>query len=495
MSIKRQKIENKINVYNLSNDIIKYIFTFLNKLYHIKILPHVSKQFNEFIKDHRSWCKSLNITLKSQLTKNLKNMVVDCRFENVLCFLHTELPTNYFLWTKELTLYDFSHDHHYIKNEYIFNLSKLQNLVKLDICFCDSLTDECIDSLLEIKTLETIKLIYCHNITNKGLCKLATMPLKQLSIDNDKNDLSYLENMNISKLETISISNKNLNNKKYVENFIERIQTHSKELRGTIKSVEFSSIGDDDMLLKLLCLEFKKIRFYELYNSIKGYFITEFNFRNLENFILYKTNIENDHLVQLLNSTIKLKFLRLIFSKLDTRDTDELVNGFSNLVSLEGLDMSACIIKNKLIEILQNTKINTLCIRDCVVIGCENIKKLKSLRHLNINGINDDFLIHIRDLKLTNLSLEGSNITGDGLKYLVNMPLRYLNLSRTNVVDENLIHIKYHKLEELSLSFCFDITPSCLAFFKTMQLESLRLYGCNNIKNNDIEFFGKLDRT
>jgi hypothetical protein len=453
-------------------------------LYHTNILPRVCQKFNKFTKDYDSWCKCIDITLYSQPNIKLKNAIKKGKFEHVICYSKIESLFDYFVLTKKLTLYNFSFKAACISSEYV---SKLQNLVELNIYFCNYLIDDCIDELLKIKTLEKIELGHCSGITNEGFCKMASMSLKKLSICDCNNDLSYLENMNVSKLESIDISGCeiSINDEKYINIFIKRLQILG--IYKNINHVHVSSIYNSNMLSKLSCFKFKRINFYDVHDKNFYNFIAESNFENLEELSFVNTDIKNEHLVQLLNKSSQLKYLQLHFNEKDKIHTDELVEGFSKLINLTNLSISSCVVTNKLIEKLQNIKLYTLLIRSSHIVDCSNIKNLKSLRRLEISYITDDFLFYIKDLKLYDLSLHKSYINGSGLIHLTNMPINHLDLKATKIINENLIYIKDHVLDELSLSRCNNLTSSCLSLLKTMRIDCLRMYNCINIKKDDFK--------
>ncbi len=73
--------------------------------------------------------------------------------------------------------------------------------------------------------------------------------------------------------------------------------------------------------------------------------------------------------------------------------------------------------------------------------------------YLSSNPIKDDHLKNVGAIgNVIWMNLAGTEITSDGLKFLVGMPLTKLHLERTKIDDEGLLHLKsMEKLEYLNL--------------------------------------------
>jgi hypothetical protein len=479
----------------LPDDIIKYIFTFLNNKHKIKILPFVCKLFNKYTYDPSSWCKQFSISFNESFVENkkIKKILTECKFDSVSCFVRTPLlPREYFLLCKKITMYDT--DKKFISDEHINKLSESKTLIELTLKYCTGLTNKCIPMLLKIKTLEKINLHQCTSITNQGLHELASMPLKELIINdyNKSHSISYAKNMNISNLETIFFTSKREDDKKYLDEFVNRIQT-----KNLIQNVYLNYVGDEDTLLKLSHLKLKKLELFGLKN-ITGHFVEHLNCENLNVLSLIRVDNIPEYLEQLLNKSTKLTDLYLDFNKiwdddnLIEKNIDHLLPSFLNLVNLNQLALSSCIITNELFINLRNTQLQYLTLEECDIDGkYENMKDLKFLCNLTIDTATDEFLVYLKDLRIKDLNLCFSEINGSGLIYLINLPLKWLDLSYTDVIDEHLVHIKDHKLESLILCDCPNITSACLEFFKTMPLESLSIDHCDKVKEDAVEFFKK----
>jgi hypothetical protein len=446
------------------------------------ILPLVCKLFNKYVIDNAAWCKNMDIKLSESLINNkkFKKVLTEYKFNDVRCDIYTWIQSfNYFSLITKLTIYD---DYDSFSNENISYLSEFKNLVDLTLDCCDILTDISIDVILKIRTLEYIKLNYCGSITDSGLYKLASMPLKQLIVHGYREG-SYMENINTSKLETIYFKSRN---EKYLLNFMNKLQNYE-----LIKKVCLYAINVDKLSSSLSKVKLKELELYDPVHT-KGYFIKHLNCEYLENLSLDCTNIKNKYLVQLLNKSTKLIRLEFI-NKNHLRNVDTILPCFLKLINLNYLALMGWNIINKLFLKLQNTKLQCLDLYDCdIKKSYENLKDLKLLRYVKIDNATDDFLSYLKGLNLTKLSLRSSPIIGDGLFHLINMPLNNLELNETNITDEHLIHIKDHKLEILDLACCDDITPKCFQFFSTMPLERLCIEYCRNITEKDIELFNKL---
>lgn len=88
--------------------------------------------------------------------------------------------------------------------------------------------------------------------------------------------------------------------------------------------------------------------------------------------------------------------------------------------------------------------------------GLVHLGKMQSLIALNLEGngkITDAGVVHLANCRnLSDLALSWSAVTDDGLRSLVNLPLKHLALNNTAVTDEGLVHVaRIRTLRQLSV--------------------------------------------
>jgi hypothetical protein len=324
------------------------------------------------------------------------------------------------------------------------------------------------------------------------------MPLKQLLIGTNHGDnLSYAEQLNLKKLDTIYFNASNINNVNYVEKFVDRLQIYNdhkfKKNKDSVPyfSIYFNCVVNDSILSKLSQFKLNKL---ELYNTqIVGNFVENMDCKNLEVLTLGHAYMTDEKLLRLFEKLERIIHITINFG-VHHKNIDTLLPSFLKFTNLQSLNISSCIITNSLLVNLKNSMLTSLYIDTCnIVENWEGIRNLKMLRILYLSHINvsDDFLLCLKDLQLSHLTLNHTQINGSGLVHLIDIPLTSLDLSCSKIKDEHVVYFSNHKLEYLYLNHCPYITPKCLKLFVSMPLSTLYLYNCPHITKKDTLFLNR----
>jgi hypothetical protein len=517
-TVKKRKIT-CLNICDfLPTDIIKLIFTFLdNTNHHIKTLPYVCKYFLNCVNDYNSWCNVITFNNKF----NKPQILMKKKFKQINCKGDDFNPTSSFILNTIIDNSSFVEDLRFtdsnINTEHIGKLSKFHNLKNLSLDNCCYLVYNYRNLFPKFNSLENVIIISCGAIESPGLFELVTLPLKKLYISDSDIRLSYLNHVNVSKLEIMHIGRCNWqSDKRYFDNFFDRLYLCSSLHSLTIS---FSKINKevDESLLKLSHLNLKFLCIKGAYNLI-GYFVEKVNFKRLESLILQDTTALSKYLILLLNKTISLNTLKIAYY--DTFDSDKkcdinsVLENVLHIPTLKMLYLQNTTIDNEGLKYLKKFNLQKLYIIDnnritddglshikniklfkldlsyCINITDNGLVHLKNIRLINLNltyctKIQDKGLIHLRNMPLNILSLGSTNITGEGLIHLKNLPLTSLNVSDTRITDRHLEYIKHLQLRELYMRYnC--ITINSLYICSAMPLKKLSLTGCSLIKSNDI---------
>lgn len=211
---------------------------------------------------------------------------------------------------------------------------------------------------------------------------------------------------------------------------LEKLQDHQKELAKITRLNLESTQLDDENLKELVHL------------------------KNLQSLNCANTRINDSNLAQIEG----LKDLRKLNLKL-TSISDSGLTSLAKLPKLEALDLqSNYALTGKNLSLLKDSPIKTLNLSSSGLEDFEGLKELKQLKELQLvyTKTKDRDLQQIAMLKnLEILSLESTKISGEGLVYLKDAKnLKVLNLSNlSSLRDENLAQLKDLKLTELQLNW------------------------------------------
>lgn len=369
-------------------------------------------------------------------------------------------------------------------------ISHLYQLSKLDLSQCDLITDKGLKHLHDLTYLEDLSLGWCRSITDHGLDILASQPRRSETLRNiclARCQISDLGITHVGKLEALTelnlngctmigsnalattlqmLSNLTTLDVSYCPNILRtswqgKIDTLSsldlcycgvrdshianwsnlpflKELNldsCLVTDWSIAHLADNDVVPNLTSLDFSDTDLTDLGMSHLP------KFKRLSHLSLFYCGISNSGL-RYLSSMSTLEALNL-----DSRDiSDDGLHHLRNLQNLKSLDIFSGRVTD---------------------IGCAHIAKIQSLQSLELcgGGVTNLGCAHLATLKnLTSLNLsQNDRITNTGASSLVTLTkLKALNLSNTRVNAGSL-----QVLSNLS------------------HLQSLALYGCNDIHDLD----------
>jgi hypothetical protein len=428
---KKRKTEWK-HICDLSNDIIINIFTFLDNIYHIDTLLHVNKLFLRCAINFTSWCDV--ITIKN---KNMWNILMKKKFTkiNISGFKFDKLTFNNLISVETLKFTNC--DLCYV------NLSSLFKLKELCLNNCYNLTESYLVSLLEIKTLDGITIESCNYVNWQSLFKILARPLKKIVVSCD-GDLSYLDHVNLSNLEVISIGPYyDYSNIVYLENFFKNLHKNNSLHTLTINFLAYRQkiTNYNKLLTSISHLKLKYLNISNTFHENINVFPLKCNFELLESLILNNVYIQAHYLITILNNTAVLKELNIGYDIVGDDimiDINAVLKGVKPLINLKHLYLINPNINDSSLQCFKKFNLQKLGICCAPNITSDDLKyikdiKLQSLDIVDCCNITDDGLIHLKDMPLYSLSLAETRITDKGLNHLKDLPLTSLNLNRTNI--------------------------------------------------------------
>ncbi|CAL6004960.1 leucine-rich_repeat protein [Hexamita inflata] len=361
---------------------------------------------------------------------------------------------------------------------------------------------------------------------------------KLIIYNNQIKDLSFIDNLNVQKLELQTLINSffaggfysvvpeftsktlkelKINNVDKIENF-KNILLENLEI---LKISNCETLKDCEYLTQVKILELCKVKnIQELFTNKICKNIQELRIKGGNVTNLDTLQIENVRILRLINSQAEMqklniqnittyKYLRELhlqgYDDLDTTHLQYLNN--LNIVQLEkcnnitinfnsqnikDLMLNCCILKS--LESFQLPNLQNLGITDFSSVNLDNINQFKNLRELNLQDNKEiNSLSQLQDLQLQITSLNLSRcklmdmqsidpvdvqkdqyIDVSPLKFLVKLEKLYLNNCKLN--DINMLSF-LHNLNELDLSYndITDLTP----LQTLVQLKMLKLENCN----------------
>lgn len=156
---------------------------------------------------------------------------------------------------------------------------------------------------------------------------------------------------------------------------------------------------------------------------------------------------------------------------------------------------------DSVLQYLGHLKLTSFSLTNGLTLAVDGLRGLSShpLTSLNLTGsqVSDNDLSHLGGLPLTDLNLSCClTLTDTGLQHLIRLSLATLNLNWCSLLSDNgLRHLANMPLTKLSLSHCTNITNGGLQHLTLMPLTTLSLSGCYCITDEGLQTLTNLPLT
>jgi len=369
-------------------------------------------------------------------------------------------------------------------------ISHLYQLSKLDLSQCDLLTDKGLKHLHDLTYLEDLSLGWCRSITDHGLDILASQPRRLETLRNiclARCQISDKGIAHVGKLEALTELNLNGCTKIGSSALATTLQMLS-NLRTLDVSycpniLRTSWQGKIDTLSSLdLC-----------YCGVRDSHIASWSsLPSLKELNLDSSLVTDWSIAHLADNNVVPNLTSLDFS--DTNLTDLGMSHIPKFKKLSHLSMFYCEISNSGLRHLSSMptlEVLNLDSRDISDDGLHHLCNLQNLKSLDIfsGRVTDIGCAHIAKIQsLQSLELCGGGVTNLGCAHLATLKnLTSLNLSQndmiTNTGASSLVALT--KLKALNLSNTRVNAGSLQVLSNLSHLQSLALYGCNDIHDLD----------
>ena len=355
-------------------------------------------------------------------------------------------------------------------------LSYCPHLTKISIN-SDKITDDDLE-VLKGRSLISVNLLGCLNLTDNALMHLKGMPLKDVGIfmcNLTDNALAHLKGMPLT---NVSFGG--------CHNLTDNALVHLKGMALTCVAFQGCENITDNALAHLSGMPLTYVNFS------RCHYLTDNALANLEGMPLTSVNFSRCYCLTD-NALAHLK--RMDLTQVDFGFCQKLTdNAIVHLkeMPLTSIDFTGCTkLTSNALALLNRMPLTSVNFSGCDNLTDNALSHLKGmpLKIVFFNGcknLTDNALAHLIRMPLTAVSFGGcKNLTDNALAHLKGMPLTAVYLDGckklTNIA---LTHLKEMPLTIVSFSHCVNLTDNAFVHLKGMPLTAVSFSGCKNLTDN-----------